>query len=68
MRYTVVSLALWLPAVFHSSAWINYTEKGLWALIMCVLQADIPFVVTAHHGSGLKLVWVFMPAIKSRTW
>lgn len=34
LRILVVSIALALPAVFHSSAGFYYREKGLWALIM----------------------------------
>ena len=29
-----MSVALWVPAVCHSSAWIYYSNKGLWGLIM----------------------------------
>lgn len=29
-----MSVALWVPAVCVSSAWFNYNNKGLWALIM----------------------------------
>ncbi|KAG5654141.1 hypothetical protein H0H81_006852 [Sphagnurus paluster] len=34
LRTAVVSLALWIPAVCSSSAWFNYSNRGLWALIM----------------------------------
>jgi len=30
----LVSVALWVPSVCHSTAWFYYTNKGLWALIM----------------------------------
>ncbi|KAJ1304398.1 hypothetical protein OPQ81_005547 [Rhizoctonia solani] len=34
IKYTIVTIALWLPQVFKSSAEFTYNEKGLWALIM----------------------------------
>ncbi|KIY71039.1 hypothetical protein CYLTODRAFT_435413 [Cylindrobasidium torrendii FP15055 ss-10] len=34
LRYSVVSLALWIPSVCASSAWFTYSNRGLWALIM----------------------------------
>ncbi|KAG8885135.1 hypothetical protein FRB98_002000 [Tulasnella sp. 332] len=34
LKYTAISVLLWLPAVFRNSAWFVYTERGLWALIM----------------------------------
>ncbi|CAE6431790.1 unnamed protein product [Rhizoctonia solani] len=34
IKYTVVTIALWLPQIFRSSAEFTYNEKGLWALIM----------------------------------
>ena len=34
LRMGLVSVALWVPAVCHSSAWIYYSNKGLWGLIM----------------------------------
>ncbi|KAI5832414.1 hypothetical protein K523DRAFT_344860 [Schizophyllum commune Tattone D] len=33
-KYALVSVALWIPQVCFSSAWLTYKEKGLWALIM----------------------------------
>ncbi|KDN44479.1 hypothetical protein RSAG8_05526, partial [Rhizoctonia solani AG-8 WAC10335] len=33
-KYTIVTIALWLPQVIKSSAEFTYNEKGLWALIM----------------------------------
>ncbi|KAL1742634.1 hypothetical protein HDZ31DRAFT_42783 [Schizophyllum fasciatum] len=33
-KYALVSVALWIPQVCYSSAWLTYKEKGLWALIM----------------------------------
>ncbi|KAF8798312.1 hypothetical protein BYT27DRAFT_7177807 [Phlegmacium glaucopus] len=33
-RLGIVSVALWIPAVCHSSAWLYYDNKGIWALIM----------------------------------
>ncbi|EIN05213.1 hypothetical protein PUNSTDRAFT_107508 [Punctularia strigosozonata HHB-11173 SS5] len=40
-KYTFVSIALWLPAVFKSSAAFNYEQKGLWALIMAQTTLNI---------------------------
>ncbi|KIM39011.1 hypothetical protein M413DRAFT_447369 [Hebeloma cylindrosporum] len=34
LRMGLVSVALWIPAVCHTSAWIYYSNKGLWGLIM----------------------------------
>lgn len=34
LRMGLVSVALWVPSVCHSSAWFYYNHKGLWALIM----------------------------------
>ncbi|KAJ3509937.1 hypothetical protein NLJ89_g4950 [Agrocybe chaxingu] len=34
LRVAIVSVALWIPAVLHSSAWFYYENKGMWALIM----------------------------------
>lgn len=34
LRTAVVSIALWVPAVCHSTAWFYYENRGLWALIM----------------------------------
>ncbi|WWC86361.1 uncharacterized protein L201_001236 [Kwoniella dendrophila CBS 6074] len=34
LKYGLVSVALWIPAVCHSSAYFTYTNRGLWALIM----------------------------------
>ena len=33
-RLGIVSVALWVPAVCHSSAWLYYDNRGVWALIM----------------------------------
>lgn len=33
-KYTVISVALWMPMVFHHSAYFTYTNRGLWGLIM----------------------------------
>ncbi|WWD17770.1 hypothetical protein CI109_102211 [Kwoniella shandongensis] len=34
LKYALVSVALWIPAVCPASAYFNYTNRGLWALIM----------------------------------
>ncbi|KAF8972501.1 hypothetical protein BDZ97DRAFT_1649682 [Flammula alnicola] len=34
LRMGVVSVALWIPSVCHSTAWFYYDNKGVWALIM----------------------------------
>ncbi|WWC66524.1 uncharacterized protein I206_100427 [Kwoniella pini CBS 10737] len=34
LKYALVSIALWVPAVCPSSAYFTYTNRGLWALIM----------------------------------
>ncbi|KAJ6610792.1 hypothetical protein B0H10DRAFT_2059028 [Mycena sp. CBHHK59/15] len=40
-KYVFVSIALWLPAVFKSSAHFYYVEKGIWALIMAQTTINI---------------------------
>ncbi len=35
LKYSLVSIALWIPAICPSSAYFVYTNRGLWALIMC---------------------------------
>ncbi|GHJ86374.1 hypothetical protein NliqN6_2776 [Naganishia liquefaciens] len=34
LKYSLVSIALWVPAVVPNSAYFNYVNRGLWALIM----------------------------------
>ncbi|ORY33700.1 hypothetical protein BCR39DRAFT_592676 [Naematelia encephala] len=34
LKYGLVSVALWIPQVCHSSAYFVYSNRGLWALIM----------------------------------
>jgi len=38
LRLGIVSVALWIPAVCHSSAWLYYDNKGVWALIMAQVR------------------------------
>ncbi|KAJ6538107.1 hypothetical protein B0H19DRAFT_1079182 [Mycena capillaripes] len=40
-KYVFISVALWLPAVFRSSAHFYYVEKGIWALIMAQTTLNI---------------------------
>ncbi|KAJ7513178.1 hypothetical protein B0H11DRAFT_2303465 [Mycena galericulata] len=40
-KYVLVSIALWLPAVFKHSAHFYYVEKGIWALIMAQTTLNI---------------------------
>ncbi|KAJ6556814.1 hypothetical protein DFH09DRAFT_987191 [Mycena vulgaris] len=40
-KYVFISIALWLPAVFRSSANFYYVEKGIWALIMAQTTINI---------------------------
>ncbi|KAJ7160023.1 hypothetical protein C8R43DRAFT_1064102 [Mycena crocata] len=61
-KYVIVSIALWLPAIFRNSAHIYYVEKGVWALIMAqttmnIYAADqIYNYVTRLGGTLLGLV------------
>ena len=47
LRMGLVSVALWVPSVCHSSAWIYYSNKGLWGLIMAQVRLSFstPFVL-----------------------
>ncbi|KAI0320467.1 hypothetical protein OF83DRAFT_1053079 [Amylostereum chailletii] len=62
-RYVIVTIALWLPAVFKTSANIYYKEKGLWALVMAqtsvsVFVGDTLFVfATRLIGTGAGLIF-----------
>ncbi|KAJ7463697.1 hypothetical protein FB451DRAFT_1352935 [Mycena latifolia] len=40
-KYVFISIALWLPAVFRSTAHFYYVEKGIWALIMAQTTINI---------------------------
>ncbi|KAG9019733.1 hypothetical protein FRB90_011004 [Tulasnella sp. 427] len=40
-KVLVVTIALWLPQVFKSSAWFTYRERGLWGLIMGQLTLTV---------------------------
>ncbi|KAH8835968.1 hypothetical protein DL96DRAFT_1576232 [Flagelloscypha sp. PMI_526] len=37
LRTGVLTIVLWIPGVVHESAWFNYENRGLWALIMAQL-------------------------------
>ncbi|TFK50476.1 hypothetical protein OE88DRAFT_1736022 [Heliocybe sulcata] len=46
VKYVVLTIALWLPAVFHNSAeeratGFNYEQKGVWALIMAQMTLNV---------------------------
>ncbi|EJD03603.1 uncharacterized protein FOMMEDRAFT_133035 [Fomitiporia mediterranea MF3/22] len=62
MKYAIVSVLLWLPAVLRSSANFYYVEKGVWGLIMAqtamnVYAADSFYsIVTRSIGTFLGLV------------
>lgn len=34
LKYGIVSIALWMPAIFPNSAYFSYSNRALWALIM----------------------------------
>lgn len=34
LKYSLVSIALWIPAICPSSAYFTYSNRGIWALIM----------------------------------
>lgn len=40
-KYTLITILLYLPAVFKSSAHIYYAQKGVWALIMAQTTLNI---------------------------
>ncbi|KAJ7261026.1 hypothetical protein C8J57DRAFT_1184384 [Mycena rebaudengoi] len=62
-KYVFISVALWLPAVFKSSAHFYYVEKGIWALLMAqttinIYAADQIFnYVTRLLGTFIGLVF-----------
>ncbi|KAF8921505.1 hypothetical protein CPB85DRAFT_1210427 [Mucidula mucida] len=62
LKYVVISVALWIPAVVNKSAAFYYREKGIWALIMAqtminLYAADQIFnLVTRLIGTFLGLV------------
>ncbi|KAH9487318.1 hypothetical protein JR316_0001391 [Psilocybe cubensis] len=70
LRMGIVSVALWIPSVCHSSAWFYYDNKGLWALIMgqmglAVYAGDqIAGFIVRITGTLLGLVGQFF-AVKS---
>ncbi|KZT25917.1 hypothetical protein NEOLEDRAFT_1132953 [Neolentinus lepideus HHB14362 ss-1] len=41
VKYVVLTIGLWLPAVFHNSAKFNYEQKGVWALIMAQMTLNV---------------------------
>ncbi|CAE6413891.1 unnamed protein product [Rhizoctonia solani] len=41
IKYTIVTIALWLPQVLKSSAEFTYNQKGLWALIMAQMGLNM---------------------------
>ena len=40
LRLAIVSVALWIPSVCHTSAWFYYENRGIWALIMAQVCSD----------------------------
>jgi hypothetical protein len=56
LRVAVVSVALWVPAVCHSTAWFYYGNRGLWALIM----AQMGLAVYAGDQVGVFQIRVFV--------
>ncbi|KAK1223613.1 hypothetical protein PQX77_013510 [Marasmius sp. AFHP31] len=61
-KYAIISVLLWLPAVFRRSANFYYVQKGLWALIMAqttmnIFASDQIFnLVTRLMGTVVGLV------------
>ena len=53
LRMGLVSVALWVPAVCHSSAWIYYSNKGVWGLIMA--QVCLSYVCLEVFGSMVTI-------------
>ncbi|KAH8835963.1 hypothetical protein DL96DRAFT_1576215 [Flagelloscypha sp. PMI_526] len=41
LRTGVITIALWIPGVVAESAWFNYGNRGLWALIMAQLSLAV---------------------------
>ncbi|GFZ43623.1 hypothetical protein JCM24511_01343, partial [Saitozyma sp. JCM 24511] len=41
LKYALVSIAIWVPAVCPSSAHFNYANRGLWALIMAQMGLGV---------------------------
>lgn len=40
-KYTIISIAFWMPSVFKNSTYFVYKERGVWALIMAQTGLDI---------------------------
>ncbi|KZT34658.1 hypothetical protein SISSUDRAFT_1052456 [Sistotremastrum suecicum HHB10207 ss-3] len=47
-KYVVASIALWLPQVFHSTAFFNYSNRGIWALIMAQTTLTVTMSEQLH--------------------
>ena len=54
-RLGIVSVALWIPAVCHSSAWLYYENRGVWALIMAQVCLSF-FWLTSGDAENLPRV------------
>ncbi|KAM0786792.1 hypothetical protein ACM66B_002226 [Microbotryomycetes sp. NB124-2] len=63
IKYTVVSMLLWVPQIVPSSAFFTYEYKGLWALIMfqtgfAVFAGDqILQTIQKMAGTAVGLLW-----------
>jgi len=67
MRHAIVSVALWVPSVCHSSAWFYHDNKGIWALVMA--QVCSVFLLTkpnpgTHWMSLSRWPWLCMLVIR----
>ncbi|KAJ7247491.1 hypothetical protein C8J57DRAFT_1359112 [Mycena rebaudengoi] len=55
LRYALLSVALWVPAVVPRTAWFYYSNKGLWALIMGQLGLAT-YAGDAVFGAAIRIV------------
>ncbi|GBE84358.1 hypothetical protein BKA93DRAFT_807068 [Sparassis latifolia] len=61
-KYVVVTIALWLPAVFKSSAHFYYVQKGIWALIMAQTTLSI-YASDQMFNYAMRLLGTFIGAV-----
>ncbi|KAI0254490.1 hypothetical protein BJV78DRAFT_1338541 [Lactifluus subvellereus] len=61
-RYVLLSILLWLPAVFKSSAHFFYVNKGIWALIMAQTILTV-YVGDQLYNYLIRIVATFLGLI-----
>ncbi|KAF5353705.1 hypothetical protein D9758_008696 [Tetrapyrgos nigripes] len=59
LKFTVASVALWVPAVVHRTAHFYYVERGFWALIMLQTTMNI-YAADQIYNLVTRLVGTFV--------